>query len=97
MTIGFVGFHYPHPEHFEEFVGRVCQVAEILRSQPGCLSAHPWVTADSADGAVVSTVEFETQDALNTAFAASREQIGPLTVFDERERKPRQVFNLESR
>jgi len=95
MTVGFVAFHYPQPQHFEEFIGRVRQVAGILREQPGCLSARPWVTAD--DDAVVSSVEFESPDAFAAAFAATREQIASLTVFDERERKPRQVFNLESR
>ncbi|GAA4528083.1 antibiotic biosynthesis monooxygenase [Amycolatopsis samaneae] len=94
MTIGFVGVHYPRPEYFEEFVARVGQVAEILRSRPGCLAARSWVTAD---GAAVSTVEFESQGALDAAFADSREQLAPLVVFDEREHRPRQVFTLESR
>jgi quinol monooxygenase YgiN len=95
MTVGFVAFHYPQPEHFEEFVGRVRQVAEILRSQPGCLSARPWVT--EAGDAVVSIVEFQSQGALHAAYAAVSEKAAPITVFDEREREPRQVFNMESR
>ncbi|AZQ75058.1 MULTISPECIES: antibiotic biosynthesis monooxygenase family protein [Streptomyces] len=95
MTVGFVAFHYPAPEYVEEFSDRVRQVADILRSQPGCLSARPWVTP--GNDAVVSTVEFESQDALDAAFTATREQLAPITVFDERERKPRQVHYLESR
>ena len=53
MTVGFVAAHYPQPMHFDEFVARVHQVAGVLRSTPGCLSAECWVTADG--DAVVST------------------------------------------
>ena len=95
MTIGFVAFHYPQPEYFEEFTERVSQVAEILRRRPGCRSARAGVSTDG--DAVVSTVEFDTRDALDSAFAASGAQLAALTVFDERERKPRQVINLQSR
>ena len=95
MTVGFVAFHYPQPEAFEEFTARVRQVAEILAHQPGCRSARAWATTDG--DAVVSTVEFDSQDVFDAAFAATREQLTPLAVFDERERKPRQVFNLQSR
>ncbi|MFC5722839.1 hypothetical protein ACFP1Z_21970 [Streptomyces gamaensis] len=42
-------------------------------------------------------MEFESQDTLDAAFAAIQEQVAPITVFDKRECKPRQVHYLQSR
>jgi quinol monooxygenase YgiN len=94
MTIGFVAFHYPHAEHFEEFVGRTHEVRDTLQSRPGCLSAEVWATPDGH--AVVTTGRFESQEALQQAFAAARD-LGSTIEFDEREQKPRQIFTLISR
>ncbi|MFI6602436.1 antibiotic biosynthesis monooxygenase [Nonomuraea sp. NPDC050536] len=94
MTVGFVAFHYPTPEHFEEFVGRTHQVADFLQSKPGCLSAECWATTDG--GAVVTTGRFESQDTFQAAFAAAVE-LGPVVGFDEREHRPREVYTLLSR
>jgi heme-degrading monooxygenase HmoA len=91
MTVGFVAAHYPQPTHFDKFVARVQQVAEVLRSTPGCLSAECWVTI-SGD-AVVSTAQWESDEAFTASFAAVRDA-GMDVTFDERERQPRQIFKL---
>ncbi|MEU8890039.1 antibiotic biosynthesis monooxygenase [Streptomyces sp. NPDC048442] len=90
-TVGFVAFHYPHPEHFEDFVGRAHQVGDSLRAAPGCLSAEVWATPDG--DAVVTTGRFESEEAFRAAFAAAR-GLGETVAFDERELKPRQIFTL---
>jgi quinol monooxygenase YgiN len=94
MTIGFVAFHYPRPENFEEFVGRTHAVRDTLQARPGCLSADVWATPDR--DAVVTTGQFESQEAFQQAFAAARD-LGEAVAFDEREQKPRQIFTLISR
>jgi quinol monooxygenase YgiN len=94
MTFGFVAFHYPRPEHFEEFVGRTHTVRDTLQARPGCLSAEVWATPDG--DAVVTTGRFESQEALEQAFAVAR-GLGAAVEFDEREQKPRQIFTLISR
>jgi quinol monooxygenase YgiN len=94
MTVGFVAVHYPQPAHFDEFVGRVHQVADVLRSTPGCRSVECWVTSDG--DAVVSTGQWESDEALAASFAAARDAEVDVT-FDERERRPRQVFTLHPR
>ncbi|AEW98691.1 antibiotic biosynthesis monooxygenase [Streptantibioticus cattleyicolor] len=94
MTVGFVAFHYPGPEHFEEFVGRVRTACEFVRTRPACLTAECWVTADGE--AVVTTGRFESAEALKAAFAAARDS-GVITERDEREHRPREFFTLLSR
>jgi len=91
MTVGFVAAHYPQPAHFDEFVARVHQVADVLRSTPGCLSAECWVTADR--DAVVSIAQWESDEAFVASFAAVRDADVDV-VFDERERRPRHIFKL---
>ncbi|TGA96770.1 hypothetical protein E2651_32145 [Streptomyces sp. MZ04] len=94
MTVGFVAFHYPHPEHFEDFVGRAHRVGDVLRASSGCLSADVWATPDG--DAVVTIGTFESDDAHREAFAAARD-LGAVVGFDERERKPRQIHPLVSK
>jgi hypothetical protein len=59
-AIGFVAFHYPRSEHFEDFIGRAHQVGRASRSSAGRLSVE-------------------------------------VRVFDERDRKPREISTLLSR
>ncbi|MER0485032.1 antibiotic biosynthesis monooxygenase [Streptomyces sp. Edi2] len=94
MTVGFVGIHYPHPTHFDDFIARVNQAVEVLRTTPGCLSAACWVTDD--DDAVVSTAQFASDEALMASFAAAG-AAGVDFAYDERERLPRQVLTLRPR
>jgi hypothetical protein len=93
VSIGFVAFHYPRPEYFEEFVGRTQQVRDTFQAKPGCLSAQVWATPDA--DAVVTTVHFDSQEALEQALGAARNL--KAVEFDDRERKPRQVFTLIAR
>lgn len=93
MTVRFVAVHYPEPAHLEEFVARVRQVGEVLRSTPGCLSAEHWATDDG--DAVLSTGHFESDEAFAAGFAAVRAS-GADIAFDQRERRPRQVFKRSS-
>jgi len=94
MTAGFIAFHYPLPEHFEEFVDRTHTVKEFLQTKPGFLSADIWATADGA--AVVTSAHFESEEALGSAMAAARE-LDPVTAFDAREYKPREIFSVQAR
>lgn len=95
MSLGFVAFHYPKPEHVEAFVGRTRQVREVLAAQPGFVRAATWVTPE--EDAVVTTGEFESPEAFQGAFAAVGRELGEVVAFDEREVKPRQVHTLLSR
>jgi quinol monooxygenase YgiN len=93
MKIGFVAIHYPHISHREEFISRVQQAAEVMRPTPGCLSADCWVTV--AGDAVVSTAQWESEEALVSSFATAR-AAGVDFDYDERESRPREIFRLVS-
>jgi quinol monooxygenase YgiN len=86
MSFGFVAFHSPTPEHFEEFVDSSHQVIEAGRTQPGFLRADVWVTPDSE--AVVTTAAFESQE----DFQATADAAGPMP--EDLEVRPRQVHFL---
>jgi heme-degrading monooxygenase HmoA len=92
MTAGFVAFHYPQTEHFEEFIGRAHQVREVLLSRSGCLSVEVWATSD--DDAVVTMGRFESGEAVSEALTAAASRLGAVVAYDERERKPRQIHML---
>ena len=91
MTIGFVAIHYPRIAHREEFISRVQQAAEVMRPTPGCLSAECWVTV--AGDAVVSTAQWESEEAMGSSFAVAR-AAGVDFDYDEREARPREIFRL---
>jgi quinol monooxygenase YgiN len=93
MKVGFVAVHYPHTAHREAFIARVQSAAEVMRPTPGCLSADCWVTADG--DAVVSTAQWESEDALASSFAIAR-AAGVDFDVDERESRPRQILRLLS-
>lgn len=93
MAYGFVAFHYPRPDCFAEFVDRTHQVEAALGASPGCLSVEVWATPDG--DAVVSTGRFTSEDAFRAAFAQVRDL--DAVVYDDRERKPRQIIPLEPR
>ncbi|MEV0034195.1 antibiotic biosynthesis monooxygenase [Nocardia sp. NPDC050793] len=93
MTVGMIALHYPEAGHFEDFVARVRKVAAVMRATPGCLSATYW--ADDAGDAVISTVEWESDEAVAATYAA----LGTADVdvaFDARERRPREIIRLRS-
>ncbi|MFI9559335.1 antibiotic biosynthesis monooxygenase [Nonomuraea endophytica] len=96
MTVGFVAYHYPRPEHLEEFVDRTRQVSEVMRSVPGFLSAGCW-TGTTPDGdCVVTTGRFTSEEAFQGALTAAGD-LGEVVAFDEREQHPRQIHVLHSR
>jgi quinol monooxygenase YgiN len=65
MKVGFVGVHYPHTEHRQEFLSRARQVVEFLRTAPGCLSADSWTTANGE--VVVTTGQWESHEAASAS------------------------------
>ncbi|MGV9770842.1 antibiotic biosynthesis monooxygenase [Streptosporangium sp. NPDC003464] len=89
MKVGMVASHYPHASHREEFISRVHQVAEVFRGTAGCLSADCWVSAD----AVISIVQWESEDAFAASFAAIT-AAGLDLAYDERESRPREILRL---
>ncbi|MEU4575302.1 antibiotic biosynthesis monooxygenase family protein [Nonomuraea sp. ATR24] len=95
MSFGFVAFHYPAPEHLEAFVKECHQVAEMSRSQPGFVSVGVWVTPDG--DAVVTTGEFESEEAFQAAARIGREIGATPDGISDLEVRPREVTFLVSR
>ena len=93
MKAGLVAFHYPNRDYSEEMFGRVRRAAEFIAALPGCLGADCWLTADGH--AVVSTGQWESEEALLEGFAAAR-AAGIDFHVDEREIWPREVYRLTS-
>lgn len=94
MTVGFIAYHYPRPDQFDDFVERTRIVRETLLKHPGCRSADIWTTPDR--DAVVTIGTFDSEQAYKEALSAGR-ALGDAVAFDDRERKPRKITNLVSR
>lgn len=90
VKVGMVAIHYPREAHREEFVSRVQHAAQVMGSAPGCLSADCWLTAA---GAVASTAQWETAEAMKASFRAA-EAAGVDFTFDDREARPREIHHL---
>ena len=91
VSVGLVAFHHPKPEYRDGLVQRVRRAAEVLATVPGCLDVGCW--REEATGAVVTTGTWESKDALRAGFAA----VVAADVdfdYDDRESRPREVFNL---
>ncbi|WP_418961179.1 putative quinol monooxygenase [Streptomyces tritici] len=95
MSFGFVAFHYPAPEHLDEFVQECHKVAEAARRQPGFESVAVWVTPDGS--AVVTTGAFESEEAFLAASAIGREMDATPEGLSDLEIRPREVHFLVSR
>ena len=93
MKVGLVALHYPRPEHQDEMISRVNRAAEVMAAAPGCLAVDCWVSDDHQ--AVVTTGQWESEQALMAGFAAVR-TAGVDFDYDDRESRPRQVFTLAS-
>jgi quinol monooxygenase YgiN len=93
MKVGLVALHVPLPEHRDEMVSRVHRAAEVMAAAPGCLAVDCWVSEDHQ--AVVTTGQWESEQALRAGFAAVR-TAGVDFDYDERESRPRQVYTLAS-
>lgn len=92
MSSGFIAFHYPRPDQFADFIDRTRLARETLLSQPGCRSAEIWATPDHA---VVTTGTFDSERADQQAFGIAG-ALGDAVVFDDRERKTREVTTMDS-
>ena len=91
MKVGLVALHYPRPEHRDQMISRVRRAAQVMAATPGCLAVDCWVSEDHQ--AVVTTGQWESEQALRAGFAAVR-AAGVDFDYDERESRPRQVFTL---
>ncbi len=93
MSVCMIAFHYPQPALFDDFVTRVERVAQAFRSSGRCVSAQCWATCDR--DAVVSIVTWESDQARTSSMAAlQRADVD--VAFDEREIRPREIYNLAS-
>ncbi len=93
MKVGMVALHYPRREYWDEMISRVRQAADVMAATPGCLTVDCWVSEDGQ--AVVTTGQWETEQALAAGFAAVRTADVDFG-YDERESRPREVFRLIS-
>jgi quinol monooxygenase YgiN len=93
MKVGLVALHYPRPEHRDKMISRVRRAAEVMAVTPGCLAVDCWVSDDGQ--AVVTTGQWESEQALTAGFAAVR-TAGVDVDFDERESRTREVVHLVS-
>ncbi len=91
MKVGLIAFHYPRPEHRDGMVSRVRRAAEVMGATPGCLAVDCWLRDD--DRAVVTTGQWESEQALMAGFAAVR-AAGVDFEYDQRETRPRETIKL---
>jgi quinol monooxygenase YgiN len=91
MQVGMVAFHYPRPEYRDQMLGRVQRAAEYVEATPGCLAIDCWLTEDGM--VIVVTGRWESEQALDTGFAAAR-AAGVDFAYDDREDHPRKIFRL---
>ena len=70
MKVGLVALHYPRPEHWDEMISRVHRAAEIMVATPGCLAVDCRMSEEHQ--AVVTTGQWESEQALMAGFAAVR-------------------------
>jgi heme-degrading monooxygenase HmoA len=91
MKVGLVAFHYPRPENSDEMISRVRQAAQFIAGTPGCLEADCWLTKDGT--AIVSTGQWESEQAYFAGFAAAR-AAGIDFTYDDREVRPREIYRL---
>lgn len=68
MKVGMVALHYPRRKHRDEMISRVRQAADVIAATPGCLAVDCWVSEDGQ--AVVTTGQWESEQALSAGFAA---------------------------
>ncbi|WP_166347366.1 antibiotic biosynthesis monooxygenase [Phytoactinopolyspora limicola] len=94
MSFGFIAFHYPAPQHLDEFVAGCNKVADAARRQSGFESVGVWVTTDG--GAVVTTGAFESEEAFQAAAALAGEMDAAPDGISDLEVKPREVHLVRS-
>src|SRR5262245_42124768 len=89
--VGLVAIHYPRAGEQTFVVALVRDAAEAMSATPGCLSAEYWV--NPADGSVVTTGQWETEESLRAAFSAVLAAGVPIDDGSHEER-PRTVLQL---
>lgn len=95
MSFGFIAFHYPAPEHLDEFAASCHDVADAARLQPGFESVGVWVTTNGE--AIVTTGWFESEKAFQDAAAIGAEMDATPDGISDLEVKPREVHFIRSR
>jgi hypothetical protein len=90
MSFRLIAFHHPTRQHHDEMLGRMTRASEIMRRALGCIDAEVW--REQGSGAPVSTAKFESRDACMAALQATAKATD--IQFDEREERPREVYNL---
>jgi quinol monooxygenase YgiN len=93
MKVGLVAVHYPHRAHRDELIARIRRAAAVMERTPGCLAVDCWVNV--ADETVVTTGQWESEEALAASFAAVRAADVDFD-YDDREARPREVLRYET-
>lgn len=91
--IGLVAIHYPRAGEQAFILALVRDAAEVMRTTSGCLSADYWL--NPADGSVVTTGQWDSEESLHVAFSAVHAAGIPIND-DSHEQRPRTVLQLVS-
>ncbi len=91
--IGLVAIHYPRAGEQAFILALVRDAAEVMRTTSGCLSADYWL--NPADGSVVTTGQWDSEESLHVAFSAVHAAGIPIND-DSHEERPRTVLQLVS-
>src|SRR5262245_3652587 len=75
MKVGLVAVHYPHDGYRDELIDVFKRAAQVMRQTPGCLGTECWV--NSADGSIVTTGRWESDEALDAVVRSRRGQHCP--------------------
>ena len=89
MSFMFMVFHYPTPEHRDELLREMVEMAGFFADKRGFIDAGPWV--EQGGGRIVGISKWESKE----AFLASGLTIGGSTEIPEGETRPRERFYLE--
>jgi quinol monooxygenase YgiN len=90
---GIVALHYPRDEFRDEMAMRVARAAEVMATVPGCIEALCWREEDS--GIIVATGKWASEEAWRASLSAVADAQVDFD-YDERESRPREVFNLSA-
>lgn len=82
MSFIFMVFHYPTPEHRDELLHGMVEMAGFFADKPGFIDAGPWV--EEGEGRIVGISRWESKE----AFLASGLTIGDSTEIPEGELDP---------
>ena len=89
MSFMFMLIHYPTPEHRDELLHGMVEMAGVFADKPGFIDAGPWI--EEGGERIVGISRWESKE----AFLASGLTIGGSTETPEGETRPRERFYLE--